>query len=133
MPKKMADILKKNTYGGMSSHIQIIVTTFSFLSIGLTMSLWLLWVKLKKVKSGKEVLQKELEKSHKERNNLVRAYNGLSQMGKFAEEMGIDIKNYKTPEEEKNKWEFEERHTLLESGNVRHSYNLISKKGDNNE
>ncbi len=116
----------------MSSHIQIIVITFFFLSI--LLSLWLLWVKLKKVKSGKEVLQKELEKSHKERNNLVRAYNGLSQMGKFAEEMGIDIKNCKTPEEEeKNKWEFEERHTLLESGNVRHSYNLISKKGDNNE
>ena len=115
----------------MSSHIQIIVITFFFLSI--LLSLWLLWVKLKKVKSGKEVLQKELEKSHKERNNLVRAYNGLSQMGKFAEEMGIDIKNCKTPEEEKNKWEFEERHTLLESGNVRHTYNLISKKGDNNE
>ena len=36
----MADILKKNTYRGMSSHIQIIVTTFSFLSI--LMSLWLL-------------------------------------------------------------------------------------------
>ena len=42
MPKKMADILKKNTYRGMSSHIQIITTTFSFLSIGPTMSLWLL-------------------------------------------------------------------------------------------
>jgi len=45
MPKKMADILKKNTYRGMSSHIQIIVTTFFFLSI--LMSLWLLWVTLK--------------------------------------------------------------------------------------
>ena len=111
----------------MSSHIQIIVTTFFFLSI--LMSLWLLWGKLKRVEKSKEVQQRKLEKTIKERNNLVRAYNGLSQMGKFAEEMGIDIKNCKTPEEEKNKWEFKEKHTLLESGNVRHTYNLIPKKG----
>jgi hypothetical protein len=57
----------------------------------------------------------------KERDEVTRAYNGLHQMGKFAEELNIDIKKYskKLPE---NNMEFEQNHKVLESGKVQHSY-----------
>ena len=59
----------------------------------------------------------ELLKDHIE---ITRAYNGLHQMGKFAEEQGIDIKkhNKKLPEYQT----FSHKHTLLESGRVEHIY-----------
>ena len=67
----------------------------------------------------------------KENQELTRAYLGLHQMGKFASEQGIDIKKYvnKLPEHNKYKdFTFEQKHTVLESGNVRHSYTLKPPK-----
>jgi len=63
----------------------------------------------------------------KERNEIYRAYNGLHQMGKFAEDEGIDIKKYskKLPE---NNMEFEQEHKVLESGKVQHSYKFTMPK-----
>lgn len=57
----------------------------------------------------------------KERDEICRAYNGLHQMGKFAEDEGINIKKYskKLPE---NNMEFEQDHKVLESGKVQHTY-----------
>jgi len=63
----------------------------------------------------------------KERDEVVRAYNGLHQMGKFAKELNIDIKKYsnKLPE---NNMEFEQNHKVLESGKVQHSYKFTMPK-----
>ena len=63
----------------------------------------------------------------KERNEICRAYNGLHQLGKFAEDEGIDIKKYskKLPE---NNMEFEQEHKVLESGKVQHSYKFTMPK-----
>jgi len=72
----------------------------------------------------------ELLKDHIE---ITRAYNGLHQMGKFAEEQGIDIKkhNDKLPEYH----QFEQEHKLLESGRVQHIYKMkkIEKDGEQND
>jgi len=71
---------------------------------------------------------------------LTRAYNGLHTMGKFAQELGIDIKKHNDLLPENNKeYEFEQEHKLLESGKVKHIYKLKKKKkkrdqdGDTNE
>jgi len=59
---------------------------------------------------------------------LTRAYNGLAQMGKFAEEQGIDIKKHRERLPEFDKYDFSQEHTVLESGKVRHKYTLTPKK-----
>ena len=64
----------------------------------------------------------------KERDDAIRAYNGLHKLGKFAVEQGIDIKDEKLPESEKNKYDFSQKHTVLESGKTKHSYSLKRKK-----
>ena len=80
---------------------------------------------------------KDLSKQNKEviKNNyeLTRAYNGLSQMGYFAEELGVDIKKYNGHLPENNKWDFSQKHTLTEDGKVRHQYKLKPKKKDQND
>ena len=84
------------------------------------------------LKINKENLKvnKELLKENQE---VTRAYMGLHQMGKFASEQGIDIKKYvkKLPEQNKYKdFMFKQEHTVLESGNVRHSYTITPPKKD---
>jgi len=66
-------------------------------------------------------VNKKLVKRHIE---ITRAYNGIAEMGKFAEELGINIKEHqeKLPEHE-----FNQTHTLLESGRVNHKYTFIPK------
>ena len=64
----------------------------------------------------------------KERDDAIRAYNGLHKLGKFAVEQGIDIKNEKLPEADKNKYDFSQKHTVLESGKTKHSFFLKRKK-----
>jgi len=72
---------------------------------------------------------KDLLKSH---NEITRAYNGLHHMGKFAEEIGVDIKEHNKMLPENNEYEgFEQKHTLLESGKVRHQWSIKKKKKDN--
>ena len=67
----------------------------------------------------------ELLKDH---NDIVRAYNGLAEMGKYAEELGVNIKEHNKKLPEHDKYEFSQKHTLLESGKVRHQYKLKPKK-----
>jgi len=64
----------------------------------------------------------------KDNFDLTRAYNGLSQLGQFAEESGIDIKKHNGKLPENSKWDFEQKHTLTESGKVKHHYKLKAKK-----
>ena len=77
-----------------------------------------------------EAKEKELQDCHKDKNDVTRAYNGLHTLGKFAEEQGIDIKTASEdlPEAEKNKYDFSQKHTVLESGKVKHSWTLKPKK-----
>ena len=63
----------------------------------------------------------------KDHNEIVRAYNGLAEMGRYAEEIGVDIKKHRSQLPEG--YEFNQKHTLLESGKVKHSYSLKKKNG----
>ena len=75
-----------------------------------------------------EELSKENLKLIKDTNEVTRAYNGLHSMGKFAQEQGIDIKKYQRRIPEYN---FSQKDTLLESGKVRHEFNVTKKKKKN--
>ena len=70
----------------------------------------------------------QIQELTKERDDAIRAYNGLHKLGKFAVEQGIDIKNEKLPEADKNKYDFSQKHTVLESGKTKHSFFLKRKK-----
>ena len=63
----------------------------------------------------------------KDHNEIVRAYNGLAEMGRYAEETGVDIKKHRSQLPEG--YEFNQKHTLLESGKVKHSYSIKKKNG----
>ena len=77
----------------------------------------------------RQELEKQLEDCQKQKTEAIRAYQGLAQMGKFAEDMGIDLEKAceELPESEKNKYDFSQKHTVLESGRVKHEYNLKPK------
>ena len=77
-----------------------------------------------------EELEKQLQECNVKRAEATRAYNGLHSLGKFAEEQGIDLKSAKEdlPESEKNKYNFSQKHTVLESGKVKHEFFLKPKK-----
>ena len=56
---------------------------------------------------------------------LTRAYDGLAQMGKMAEDLGINIEEHrwKLPENEKNHdYQFKHETKLMESGKVRNVF-----------
>ena len=78
------------------------------------------------VKKNRDCIKanQELLKDH---NDIVRAYNGLAEMGKYAEELGVDIKKHRGQLPEG--YEFKHKHTLMESGKVKHSYSLKKKNG----
>jgi coproporphyrinogen III oxidase-like Fe-S oxidoreductase len=75
-------------------------------------------------------LEKQIEELTKQRNESTRAYNGLAQMGKFAEDMDIDLQSAKDdlPETEKNKYDFKQTDTVMESGKVKHEMFLKPKQ-----
>ena len=75
-------------------------------------------------------LEKQIEELTKQRNESTRAYNGLAQMGKFAEDMGIDLQSASAdlPEAEKNKYDFKQTDTVMESGKVKHQMFLKPKQ-----
>ena len=83
-----------------------------------------------KYEDALEAQEKELQECHKEKNDVTRAYNGLHSLGKFAEEQGLDIKKAcrDLPENQKNKYQFKQKHSLLESGGVKHEYFFGKKK-----
>jgi len=76
-------------------------------------------------------MDKELKKVWSDRNNAVRAYNGVVQLQKSAEDLGIDTKNFVLPEEDQAKWrdyQFSVNGKLLESG--RTAYQVKVKPRD---
>jgi len=77
-----------------------------------------------------EDLERQLEDCLKEKTGAVRAYQGLAKMGKYAESMSIDLEeaSRNLPESQKNKYDFKQKHTLLESGKVTHKYFFGKKK-----
>ena len=76
-----------------------------------------------------EAQEKQLEDCHKDKNDITRAYNGLHSLGKFAEEQGLDIKKAcRDLPENKHKYHFKQKHSLLESGKVAHEYFFGKKK-----
>lgn len=83
--------------------------------------------------NNQSVHELEREDWTKKYNEIVRAYNGLHQMGKFAEELGIDIRKHRKNLPESKDYEFSQTHKLLESGRVQHIYKLNKKnKTENN-
>ncbi len=84
--------------------------------------------RFKEYKEANEGLSKQNKEVIKDNYELTRAYNGLSQMGYFAEELGVDIKKHNGKLPENNKWDFSQKHTLTEDGKVRHQYKLKPKK-----
>ena len=75
-------------------------------------------------------LEKQIEELTKQRNDSLRAYNGLNYMANAAEKMGIDLETAgrDLPEDEKNKYDFKQTDTLMESGKVKHEIKLTPKK-----
>jgi hypothetical protein len=71
---------------------------------------------------------KEREDWAKKYNEIVRAYNGLAEMGKFAEDLGIDIRKHRKNLPESKDYDFSQDSKLLESGKVRHIFKLNKKK-----
>ena len=51
-------------------------------------------------------------------------------MGRYAESIGVDIEeaSKNLPESQKNKYDFKQKHTLLESGKINHEYFFGKKK-----
>ncbi len=76
------------------------------------------------IRANKELATKNYE--------LTRAYNSLHAIGK--EVKGFDIKKYNKELPENNKYDFTQKHDVLESGKVRSTYTLTpkdkGKKGD---
>ena len=77
-----------------------------------------------------EALEKQIVKLQKTNFEVTRAYNSLAEMGKFAEEQGIDIKKHtkELPENKYKDFKFSQRHEVLESGKVRSTYTLTPSK-----
>ena len=73
------------------------------------------------------VHEKEKEGWTKKYNEVVRAYNGLAEMGKFASELGIDIRKHRKNLPESKDYDFSQDSKLLESGKVRHIFKLNKK------
>jgi hypothetical protein len=77
--------------------------------------------------NNQSVHEKEKEDWTKKYNEVVRAYNGLSSMGRFAEDLGIDIRKHRKNLPESKDYEFSQNSKLLESGRVQHIFKLNKK------
>tara|TARA_R100000365_G_C2730706_1_gene61023 strand:- start:535 stop:1032 length:498 start_codon:yes stop_codon:yes gene_type:complete len=76
-----------------------------------------------------EAMEQELQLAYKDRNEAIRRYNALHQLGEMAENMGVDLTE-KLPEHEFNKWknhEFDIKGRVLESGKTTFSASLKKK------
>ena len=73
------------------------------------------------------VHESEKEDWTKQYNEIVRAYNGLAELGKFADELGIDIRKHRKNLPESKDYEFSQDSQLLESGKVQHIFKLKKK------
>ena len=75
-------------------------------------------------------LKRKNEKLSKAYYEAVRAYNALHHMGKFAEELGIDIKRHsdELPENKYKDYDFSIDNKVLESGQVKTTFKATKKK-----
>ena len=89
--------------------------------------------RFKEYKEANEELSKQNKEVIKNNYELTRAYNGLHQMGMFAEELGVDIKKHNGHLPENSKWDFSQKHTLTEGGKIKHQYRMKPKKKDQND
>ena len=73
---------------------------------------------------------KQNEEIWKERNDAVRAYNGMIKLKKSAEQLGIDTNAMPTPEQKEfmEKYQFVQKITVTENGKTFYRYQLIPKK-----
>jgi len=92
-----------------------------------------LFAKLVEFRDANTELAEHNKKITQDNFDLTRAYNGLHTLGKFAEESGVDIKKHNGKLPENDKYEFHQKHTLLESGKVKHQYKLKAKKKGQND
>ena len=84
------------------------------------------WVEIVTLKN------KEIKKAMSDRNDAIRAYNGLIQLGKSAADLGIDIKEFALPEEAQENYkdyEFCINGKVLESGRTSYQMLIGKKKG----
>ena len=75
-----------------------------------------------------EAMERKLQLAYKDRNEAIRRYNALHQLGEMAEGMGVDL-TAKLPENEKAKWDLDfggVEAKVLESG--RTAYRAASRK-----
>ena len=73
-------------------------------------------------------MEKERDEAIARANTATRNYNALHSLGKFAESKDIDLLNASLHESEKNKYDFSQKHVVLESGKSKHEYFLKTKK-----
>lgn len=75
-------------------------------------------------------LQRKNQNITKDYYEVVRAYNALHHMGKFAEELGIDIKRHsdELPENKYKDYDFSIDNKVLESGQVKTTFKATKKK-----
>ena len=95
-----------------------------------------LWSDAHKLKQAYEDQTKELETAYKDRNEAIRRYNALHQLGKFAEGKGLDLTE-KLPENQKTEWnkkyKFSINTKVLESGKSAYSAKLERRKSSNGQ
>ena len=80
---------------------------------------------VKELKKVNNEFADQNERLVKDNFALTRAYDGLSQMGKMAEDLGINIEDHrwKLPENEKNHdYQFKHETKLMESGRVKNVF-----------
>ena len=77
---------------------------------------------------------KQNEEIWKERNDAVRAYNGMILSKQTAEQMGIDTDAMPTPEQKEfmEKYQFVQKVTVTEAGKTNYKYILTPKKKKDN-
>jgi hypothetical protein len=94
---------------------------------------WQLHLNALGLKEVYEVQQKELELAYKDRNEAIRRYNALAELGVMAESMGIDLTE-KLPEKQRAEWnkkyKFSINTKLLESG--KYAYEARLEKQSSN-
>lgn len=81
-----------------------------------------------------EFLLKQNQEIWKERNDAVRAYNGMILSKQTAEQMGIDTDAMATPEQKEfmEKYQFVQKVTVTEGGKTYYKYILTPKKKKDN-
>ena len=81
-----------------------------------------------------DFVMKQNEQIWKERNDAVKAYNGMIKLKKSAEQLGIDTNAMATPEQKEfmEKYQFVQKVTVTESGKTNYKYILTPKKKKDN-